>query len=46
MSDTEIVRALLLKAGFVSAKSVENADIVLLNTCAIRDKAGMFLLSL
>ncbi|MES1911046.1 MAG: hypothetical protein MHM6MM_003543 [Cercozoa sp. M6MM] len=39
VSDTEIVRALLKKDGWQSAESVEEATLVLLNTCAIRENA-------
>ncbi|EQC31547.1 hypothetical protein SDRG_10719 [Saprolegnia diclina VS20] len=38
-SDSEIVRAILLKHGYVDKPSSEDADIVLLNTCAIRENA-------
>src|SRR5579863_9284763 len=39
VSDSEIVTSLLKKDGYVSAPSAEDADIVLINTCAIRDNA-------
>ena len=39
VSDSEIVRATLLQAGHTISDSVETADIVLANTCAIRDNA-------
>ena len=39
VSDSEIVTSLLRKDGHVSASSAENADIVLINTCAIRENA-------
>ncbi|KAF0700623.1 Aste57867_8801 [Aphanomyces stellatus] len=38
-SDSEIVRAILLKNGYVDKPSSDEADIVLLNTCAIRENA-------
>ncbi|OQS01108.1 CDK5 regulatory subunit-associated protein 1 [Achlya hypogyna] len=38
-SDSEIVRAILLKHGYVDKPTSEDADIVLLNTCAIRENA-------
>ncbi|CAM9629567.1 unnamed protein product [Chrysoparadoxa australica] len=39
VSDTEIVRAVLLEAGKTEVQSAADADVVLLNTCAIRDNA-------
>jgi hypothetical protein len=39
VSDSEIVRAILLGAGYQAATAVEDADIVLANTCAIRENA-------
>ena len=39
VSDTEVVRAVLKEAGYGVASSVAAADVVLLNTCAIREKA-------
>ncbi len=39
VSDSEIVTALLQKDGYESAASSEDADIVLINTCAIRENA-------
>ncbi|OQR80510.1 CDK5 regulatory subunit-associated protein 1 [Thraustotheca clavata] len=38
-SDSEIVRAILLKHGYIDTPTSEEADIVLLNTCAIRENA-------
>jgi len=38
-SDSEIVNAILLKSGMEMAKSPEESDLVLLNTCAIREGA-------
>lgn len=38
-SDSDIVRAVLQGAGFELADTDDAADVVLLNTCAIRDKA-------
>jgi MiaB/RimO family radical SAM methylthiotransferase len=38
-SDSEIVRSILLKNGFLPASKVDEADVILLNTCAIRDNA-------
>jgi MiaB/RimO family radical SAM methylthiotransferase len=39
VSDTEVVHALLKDAGFAHSSTLEAADVVLLNTCAIREKA-------
>lgn len=39
VSDTEVVRAILLKAGFSEADTLEEAAVVLANTCAIRERA-------
>ena len=38
-SDSEIVSSILLKEGFDHTKTVENADLILINTCSIREKA-------
>ena len=39
ISDSEIVRSILLSSGHNAIDSQENADLVLLNTCAVRDNA-------
>ncbi|EME32814.1 bifunctional enzyme involved in thiolation and methylation of tRNA [Galdieria sulphuraria] len=39
VSDTDVVQEILSKAGFELTASLNDATIVLLNTCAIRDKA-------
>jgi tRNA-2-methylthio-N6-dimethylallyladenosine synthase len=39
VSDSEIVTSLLQKEGYASAPSAEEADVVLINTCAIRENA-------
>ena len=39
VSDTEIVASILQNAGYMSALSMEEADIILMNTCAIREGA-------
>ena len=39
VSDSEVVRTLLYEDGLREAESAATADVVLLNTCAIRDKA-------
>ena len=38
-SDSEIVASILTEAGFSTTRDVQEADLVLLNTCAIRDNA-------
>jgi tRNA-2-methylthio-N6-dimethylallyladenosine synthase len=38
-SDSEIVASILSEAGFSTTKDVEEAELILLNTCAIRDNA-------
>ena len=39
VSDSEVVRAILLEAGFREASCLEEAGVVLANTCAIRERA-------
>ena len=39
VSDTELMMGVLKEAGFRRALRVEDADVVLLNTCAIRERA-------
>ena len=38
-SDSEIVASILSKEGYNTTKNIEEADLILLNTCSIRDKA-------
>ena len=38
-SDSEIVASILAKDGYTPVRSAEEADLVLLNTCSIREKA-------
>ncbi len=38
-SDSEIVASILLESGFGLTKNYEEADLILLNTCSIREKA-------
>lgn len=38
-SDSEIVASILAKEGFNTTQNIEEADLVLVNTCSIRDKA-------
>ncbi|CAN5313330.1 tRNA (N6-isopentenyl adenosine(37)-C2)-methylthiotransferase MiaB [soil metagenome] len=39
VSDTELMRAILAEDGYTAAESPEEADVVLVNTCAIREHA-------
>lgn len=39
MSDSEIVASILSEHGFNTTQELEDADLVLVNTCSIRDKA-------
>jgi len=38
-SDSEIVASILANEGFNTTQNLEDADLVLVNTCSIRDKA-------
>ncbi|MFA5493101.1 MAG: tRNA (N6-isopentenyl adenosine(37)-C2)-methylthiotransferase MiaB, partial [Bacteroidales bacterium] len=38
-ADTEVIQGLLEEQGFVKTKIIEEADLVLINTCAIRENA-------
>ena len=38
-SDSEIVASVLNEAGFSATRDMEKADLILINTCSIRDKA-------
>lgn len=38
-SDSEIVASVLIKEGFQTTKIMEEADVIMVNTCAIRDNA-------
>ena len=38
-SDSEIVSSILVREGYNNTKIIENADLILLNTCSIREKA-------
>jgi len=40
-SDSEIVASIMSKAGYETTRNFEEADVVLLNTCAIRDNAEL-----
>jgi tRNA-2-methylthio-N6-dimethylallyladenosine synthase len=40
-SDSEIVASILTKEGFSTTKSINEADLVLVNTCSIREKAEL-----
>ena len=39
VADSELIAGVLAGHGFIKAASVDDADVVLLNTCAIREKA-------
>ena len=39
VSDTELMHGILAEEGFASAERPEDADVILVNTCAIRDHA-------
>lgn len=38
-SDSEIVASILSEAGYASTRDMESADLILINTCSIREKA-------
>ena len=40
-SDSEIVASILNEAGFAATRDVEAADLILINTCSIREKAEL-----
>jgi len=39
LSDTQIVQSIMLDAGYLLASTIDEADIILLNTCSVRDNA-------
>lgn len=39
VSDTEIIKGILDKAGYKEADDINNSNVVFLNTCAIRENA-------
>ena len=39
VSDTEVVVAVMQREGYVYTDRIDEADVVLLNTCSIRDNA-------
>ena len=39
MADTEIVLSIMHEAGFIRTETLSSADVVLINTCAVRDNA-------
>ena len=39
LNDSEIVSSILIDADFTIEKKIENADIILLNTCSVRENA-------
>ena len=38
--DTELVKSILTKSDFDVVPKLEQADVVMLNTCSVRDKAN------
>ncbi len=38
-ADSEIVASVMAKEGYATTSDVKDADVILLNTCSIRDKA-------
>lgn len=38
-SDSEVVASIMLEGGFTTTRNVDEADVVLINTCSIRDNA-------
>ena len=39
VADSELIIAMLNKVGFKKSNSPKNADLILINTCSIREKA-------
>lgn len=39
LADTELVQGLLVKKGYSLTENIDNADVILLNTCSVRDNA-------
>ena len=39
VSDSELISGILSKDGYKETKNINNADIILVNTCAIREHA-------
>ena len=39
VNDSEVVLSVLQKAGYALCDSIEKADVILVNTCSIRDNA-------
>ena len=37
--DEETMRGMLENAGYISTENVENADLIIINTCAVRENA-------
>ena len=38
-SDSEIVASILMENQYTATRDIENADLILINTCSIREKA-------
>lgn len=41
LSDSEIISSILVEEGFITYSHLKDADLILLNTCSIREKAEM-----
>ena len=39
LADTEVVMGILNNKGFAMTQDIEDADVILLNTCSVRDNA-------
>ena len=39
VADSELIAGMLKKQGYVVSKSMDNADAIFVNTCAIRERA-------
>ena len=38
-ADSELIMGILTQSGFEPARTLDEADVVILNTCAVREKA-------
>ena len=38
-SDSEIIASILMESGYVATRDMEDSDLILINTCSIREKA-------
>ncbi len=39
VSDSELVASILIRAGFIQAETIDDADVILFNTCSVRQHA-------